>query len=109
MNKLKQYDYRFDNSAIDQNGNLKNNLVVTTPEVQVYAHKNNQYPYSSTYDPNGLSQFANIATLGGLNNLSPTQWARRKLKKYVKVGAATTAVAAAGTAKVIMSNKNKKK
>lgn len=35
--------------------------------------------------------------------------ARRKLKKYVKVGAATTAVAAAGTAKVIMSNKNKKK
>lgn len=82
MNKLKQYDYRFDNSAIDQNGNLKNNLVVTTPEVQVYAHKNNQYPYSSTYDPNGLSQFANIATLGGLNNLSPTQWARRAYDAY---------------------------
>ena len=64
MNKLKQYYYKFDSSAIYNNGNLKNNITVTTPEVQVYANKNNQYPYSSTYDPNGLEQFANIATLG---------------------------------------------
>lgn len=33
--------------------------------------------YSSSFDKDGFENFVNAATLGGLNNLSPTQWIRR--------------------------------
>ena len=57
-------------------------LNVTTPEV-VVTGKDRRPAYQrydaehSTYDPNATMEGFNALTLGGLNNLSPTQWARR--------------------------------
>ena len=44
----------------------------TIPEVVIRPQK-----YSSSFDKEGFEHFINAATLGGLNNLSPTQWLRR--------------------------------
>ncbi len=44
----------------------------TIPEVVIRPQK-----YSSSFDKDGFENFVNAATLGGLNNLSPTQWIRR--------------------------------
>lgn len=57
-------------------------LNVTTPEL-VVTGKDRRPAYQrydaehSTYDPNATMEGFNALTLGGLNNLSPTQWARR--------------------------------
>ena len=44
----------------------------TIPEIIIKPQK-----YSSSFDNSGFENFINAATLGGLNNLSPTQWMRR--------------------------------
>ena len=47
----------------------------TVPEITIKPEQ--KVPYESSFDPNGFENFVNAATLGGLNNLSPTQWIRR--------------------------------
>ena len=58
---------------IDAQVDLPDNSVVITGD----ASKNKNRMYSSAFDPSGIGEFVNTATLGGLNNLSPTQWIRR--------------------------------
>ena len=58
---------------IDAQVDLPDNSVVITGD----ALKNKNRMYSSAFDPSGIEEFVNTATLGGLNNLSPTQWIRR--------------------------------
>ena len=52
---------------------------IDLPGVEIIgdAQKNKNRIYNSSFDQSGLTNFINTATLGGLNNLSPTQWARR--------------------------------
>ena len=57
---------------IDAQVDLPDNSVVITGD----ASKNKNRMYSSAFDPSGIGEFVNTATLGGLNNLSPTQWIR---------------------------------
>jgi len=45
------------------------------PEINIT--RANPDNYRSSYDPNAVINGFNALTLGGLNNLDPTQWARR--------------------------------
>ena len=62
-------------------GSLGKNIdaQVDLPDIQIIgdASKNNNRIYNSSFDQSGFTNFINTATLGGLNNLSPTQWIRR--------------------------------
>lgn len=73
-----------DGSSYNINPNVvgSKQLNIAVPEVVVTG--NDRRPmyqrydaYNSTYDPENIEKGFNAFTLGGLNNLSPTQWARR--------------------------------
>ena len=73
-----------DGSSYNINSNVvgSEQLNITVPEVVVTGNdKRPMYQrydaYNSTYYPENIEKGFNAFTLGGLNNLSPTQWARR--------------------------------
>ena len=52
-------------------------IVVTPEQTTVQDKQDNTKNYYSAYNPDDIIKGFNILTLGGLNNLSPTQWAGR--------------------------------
>ena len=55
-------------------------LIVTPQRNKIVADKDRnkvETPYSSAYHPEDVLEGFNVLTFGGMNNLSPTQWARR--------------------------------
>ena len=69
-------DIKFDEETgelIDQITGERGTLML--PEINIT--RANPDNYRSSYDPNAVINGFNALTLGGLNNLDPTQWARR--------------------------------
>ena len=52
-------------------------IVVTPEQTTIQEKQDNTKNYYSAYNPDDIIKGFNALTLGGLNNLSPTQWARR--------------------------------
>jgi len=68
--------------AFDEEGNLIDQVtgekgIMNIPEVTISPSRYTRDLYSSAFDTNAPVEFINAITAGGLNNLSPTQWARR--------------------------------
>lgn len=69
-------DIKFDEETgelVDQVTGERGTLML--PEINIT--RANPDNYRSSYDPNAVINGFNALTLGGLNNLDPTQWARR--------------------------------
>lgn len=69
-------DIKFDEDTgelVDQVTGERGTLML--PEINIT--RANPDNYRSSYDPNAVINGFNALTLGGLNNLDPTQWARR--------------------------------
>ena len=75
IGKVDKKDIPYYQKDIDRYANIPEVTVLSHPGALANSERSKNY--SSSFDPNGFENFINVATLGGLNNLSPTQWARR--------------------------------